>query len=70
MKIHECARLQSLDDLEHMPASKTRAFKALGNAVNADTIELVAERLLECDSINSDNLQRGRFDFGDTFPSG
>ena len=70
MTIQECARLQSLGDLEHMPASKTRAFKALGNAVNADIIELVAERLLEFNSINSDNLQKSRSNFGDTFPSG
>jgi DNA (cytosine-5)-methyltransferase 1 len=49
MKVRECARLQSLDDLKHLPISKTRAFKALGNAVNADVVELVAEKLLSSD---------------------
>ncbi|WP_082074795.1 DNA (cytosine-5-)-methyltransferase [Martelella endophytica] len=47
MSVRECARLQSLGDLKHFPTSKTRAFKALGNAVNADVIELVAKCLLE-----------------------
>jgi len=65
MTVHECARLQSLGGLKHMPASKTQAFKALGNAVNADVIELVAERLLECGTGNADIARKGRSDYGD-----
>lgn len=46
MTPRECARLQSLDELPNLPEVSTRAFKALGNAVNADLIELVAQNLL------------------------
>lgn len=43
----ECARLQSLDELKFLPDSDTRAFQALGNAVNADVVEAVARALLQ-----------------------
>lgn len=46
MTPRECARLQSLDDLEELPNSPTQAFHALGNAVNASVVELVARALL------------------------
>jgi len=42
----ECARLQSLDSLKNLPDSPVRAFEALGNAVNARVVEMVAAALL------------------------
>lgn len=42
----ECARLQSLDGLKKLPLGPTKAFAALGNAVNSDVVEMVASALL------------------------
>jgi DNA (cytosine-5)-methyltransferase 1 len=42
----ECAKLQSMNDLKHLPQSPEKAFKAFGNAVNAKLVQMVAERLL------------------------
>lgn len=42
----ECARLQSLDGLRELPESQSRAFQALGNAVNSEVVRRVAAALL------------------------
>ncbi len=42
----ECKRLQSMEELEHLPSSPTRAYAALGNAINVEVARRVAESLV------------------------
>lgn len=46
MTPQECANLQSLGSLKCHPTPVTKAFKAFGNAVNADVVEAIARQLL------------------------
>lgn len=46
MTPRECARLQSMDSLTALPESASKAFAALGNAVNSKVVEKVARALM------------------------
>lgn len=46
MTVRECSRLQSLGDLKHLPQQSTAAYRAFGNAVNAQLVTLIAKSLL------------------------
>lgn len=52
MTPRECARLQSMEELKHLPDTPTHAYKALGNAVNVKVVEIVASSLLSISSIH------------------
>ena len=43
---NEAARIQSMQELTYGRLSRVQKFKALGNAVNVDVVELIAQRLL------------------------
>lgn len=45
MTVGECSRLQGMGDLT-LPEVPTHAYRALGNAVNADLVRYIAERLI------------------------
>jgi DNA (cytosine-5)-methyltransferase 1 len=47
MTMRECARLQSMDDLEHLPDTLGKSTQALGNAVNVTVVSRILENLLE-----------------------
>jgi DNA (cytosine-5)-methyltransferase 1 len=45
--LDECKKLQSMEELKWLPESPTKAYEALGNAVNVRVAELVAQALLQ-----------------------
>lgn len=51
MTVRECARLQSMESLKHFPKVPTRAFKALGNGINAKLMEFIAKALIESGAV-------------------
>lgn len=46
MSIREAAALQSLDKLQFLPETNSRAYRALGNAVNAHIVKEIANNLI------------------------
>lgn len=58
--VRECARLQSMDSLKHFPSSDTRAYKALGNAVNVNMVMLIAKNLLSSSGAQNISQEVGK----------
>ena len=46
MTPEECKRLQSMEDLTHLPKSPAKAYEALGGAINVEVAKRVAEALV------------------------
>ena len=44
----ECKRLQSMEELDHLPENLSKLCGALGNAVNVEVARLVAQALVGC----------------------
>jgi DNA (cytosine-5)-methyltransferase 1 len=60
MTPRECSKLQSMDTLLNLPDNPTKAFEALGNAVNVNLVESIASKLLVSKSQLRSNIANNR----------
>jgi DNA (cytosine-5)-methyltransferase 1 len=51
MTIKEVANLQSISELKELPESESSAYKAMGNAVNAELVKIVGKSILKSSEI-------------------
>lgn len=49
----ECLNLQSMGEIEFLPETPTAAFRAIGNAVNVDLVEMIAKNLISRNNSNA-----------------
>ena len=59
MTVRECSRLQGLGNLELTHLNSTNAYRAIGNAVSADLVELIGAALLSGRLRSSRNSRMG-----------
>ena len=53
----ECARLQCIEEIE-LPHPDSRAYKAVGNAVNVEIVKRVAEALMSGSDNNTPDREQ------------
>ena len=58
MTPRECSRLQSMDQLKHLPAAQAKVVQALGNAVNVEVVRRIAESLLAAHGVRKHRSRR------------
>lgn len=57
----ECSRLQSMQKLPYLPDNQTKAFEALGNAVNVRIVESIAGSLLQDEDLVGEKVRHDEY---------
>lgn len=55
MTVKECSRLQCMDKLSNLPDNPTKAFEALGNAVNVNLVDSIAKTLISEEKLTNNH---------------